>query len=83
MNRLGMQGNQSGVAALKARLERECEAYRLFCNGFALTASHTAITKRMEAFGGLVAQIQTALVPLVGEQEATTIIGHALQENVT
>ena len=75
--------NQSEVAALRARLDRECEAYSLFCNGFAITASHTAITKRMEAMSLRVGEIQAALVALIGEQEAAESIGNALQEKVT
>jgi hypothetical protein len=74
--------NQSEVAALRARLDRECEAYSLFCNGFAITASHTAITKRMEAFSMSMGKIQTALVAFIGEKEATKIIRVALQEKV-
>ncbi len=77
------EGNQSQVAVLKERLDRECEAYNLFCNGFAITASHSAITKRMQAFGGTVGEIQTALVPLIGNEQATQIIGETLQEKVT
>jgi hypothetical protein len=75
-----MDGNQSEVATLRARLDRECESYSLFFNGFAMTASHTAITKRMEAMSLSVEKIQTALVPLVGEKEAIKIVGVALQE---
>ena len=75
--------NQSEVAALRARLDRECEAYSLFFNGFAMTASHTAITKRMEAMSLSVGEIQAALVALIGEKEATESIGNALQEKVT
>jgi hypothetical protein len=78
-----MDGNQSEVATLRARLDRECEAYSLFCNGFAITANHTAITKRMQAFSLRVREIQTALIPLVGEKEATKTIGVVLQEQVT
>jgi hypothetical protein len=75
--------NQSEVAALRARLDREWEAYNLFCNGFAVTASHAAITKRMEAMSLCVGEIQAALVALIGEQEATKTIRVALQEKVT
>ena len=78
-----MDGNQSEVATLRARLDRECEAYSLFCNGFAMTANHTAITKRMQALSLRAREIQTALIPLVGEKEATKIIGVVLQEQVT
>jgi hypothetical protein len=78
-----VDGNQSEVATLRARLDRECEAYSLFCNGFAITANHIAITKRMQAFSLRVREIQTALIPLVGEKEATKTIGVALQEKVT
>ncbi len=77
-----LDGNQSEVATLRARLDRECEAYSLFCNGFAITANHTAITKRMQAFSLRVREIQTALIPLVGEKEATKTIGVVLQEQV-
>jgi hypothetical protein len=77
-----VDGNQSEVATLRARLDRECEAYSLFCNGFAITANHTAITKRMQAFSSRVREIQTALIPLVGEKEATKTIGATLQEKV-
>jgi hypothetical protein len=78
-----MDRNQSEVATLMARLDRECEAYSLFCNGFAITANHTAITKRMQAFSSCVREIQTALIPLVGEKEAAKSIGATLQEKVT
>ena len=78
-----LDGNQSEVATLRARLDRECEAYSLFCNGFAMTASHTAITKRMEAMSLRVGEIQAALGALIGEKEATESIGNALQEKVT
>ncbi len=80
--RRSMDGNQSEVAALRARLDRECEAYSLFLNGFAIAASHTAITKRMEAFGLSVEEIHTALVPLIGAKEATKTIRNALQVKV-
>ncbi len=78
-----LDGNQSEVATLRARLDRECEAYSLLFNGFAITASHTAITKRMEAISLGVEKIHTALVALIGEKEATKTIGVALQEKVT
>ena len=78
-----MERNHSEVAALKARLEKECAAYRFFLQGFALTASHRAITKRMEAFGVAVTEIKRALLPLLGEEEATRIIGKTFQEKVT
>jgi hypothetical protein len=78
-----VDGNQSEVATLMARLDRECEAYSLFCNGFAITANHIAITKRMQAFSVRVREIQTALIPLIGEKEATKTIGVTLQEKVT
>jgi hypothetical protein len=55
----------------------------LFCNGFAVTASHAAITKRMEAMSSCVGEIQAALVALMGEQEATKTIRVALQDKVT
>jgi hypothetical protein len=77
------EGNQSQVAVLRERLDRECEAYSLFCNGFAITASHPAITKRMQVFGGTVREIQTALVPLIGDEQTTQIIGETFQEKVT
>ncbi len=77
-----MDGNQSEVATLRARLDRECEAYSLLFNGFAMTASHTAITRRMEAFSLSMGKIQTALVACIGEKEAIKIIGVALQEKV-
>ena len=77
------EGNQSQVAVLRERLERECEVYNLFCNGFAITASHSAITKRMQAFSGTVGEIHTALVPLIGDEQTTQIIGETLQEKVT
>ena len=78
-----MDGNQSEVATLRAQLDRECEAYSLLFNGFAITASHAAITKRMEAISLGVEKIRTALVALIGEKEATKTIGIALQEQVT
>jgi hypothetical protein len=78
-----MESNQSEVAALKARLDRECEAYRFFLNGFAVMASHRAITKRMESFSVAVTEIKRGLLPLLGEEEATTIIGKAFQEKLT
>jgi hypothetical protein len=76
------EGNQSEVAVLRERLDKECEAYHLFCNGFAVTASYAATTKRMQAFSGCVGEIQTALVPLVGDEQATRVIGKTLQEKV-
>jgi hypothetical protein len=60
-----MNGNRSEVAALRARLDKEYEAYNLFCNGFAVTASHTAISKRMRAFSMHVGEIHTALAPVL------------------
>jgi len=78
-----VDGNQSEVATLRAQLDRECEAYSLLFNGFAITASHAAITKRMEAISLGVEKIRTALVALIGEKEATKTIGIALQEQVT
>jgi hypothetical protein len=78
-----MNRNRSEVAALRARLDKECEAYNLFCNGFAVTASHTTITKRMRAFSMHVGEIHTALVPLIGDEQAAMIIGNVFQEKVT
>jgi hypothetical protein len=80
--RRSMEGNQSEVAAPRARLDRECEAYNLFCNGFAVTASHTAITTRMRAFSVHVEEIHSALVSLIGDEQATMIIGNVFQEKV-
>jgi hypothetical protein len=81
--RRSLDGSQSEVAALRARLDKECEAYSLFCNGFAMTASHTAITKRMQAFSVRVGEIHTALVSLVEDTQATKIIRKAFEEKVT
>ena len=78
-----LDGNQSEVATLRARLDRECEAYSSFCNGFAITANHTAITTRMRTFSVHVGEIHTALVPLIGDEQATMIIGNVFQEKVT
>jgi hypothetical protein len=77
-----MDGNRSEVAALRERLDKECEAYKMFCHGFAVTASHRAITTRMRAFSVQVGEIYTALVPLIGDEQATTIIGNVFQEKV-
>jgi hypothetical protein len=77
------EGNQSQVAALRERLDRECEAYNLFCHGYAVTASHAAITTRMQAFSKCVGEIHTTLVPLIGDEQTTQIVGKALQEKVT
>jgi hypothetical protein len=78
-----MNRNRSEVAALRERLDKECEAYNVFCHGFAVTASHAAITTRMRAFSGCVGEIHTALVPLIGDEQATQIIGKVFQEKVT
>jgi hypothetical protein len=78
-----MERNQSEVAALKARLETECEGYRFFVQGFALTASHSAITRRMQAFGVALREIKNELLAHVGEEEASRIIGQTFQEKVT
>ncbi len=41
----------SEVARLRERLEKEYEALTLLKAGFAVSANHTSITKRMELFG--------------------------------
>jgi hypothetical protein len=70
LQRRRMDANRSEVAALRARLDREYEAYNLFCNGFAVTASHAAINKRMQALCVSVKEIQSELVPLIGNTQA-------------
>ncbi len=45
------QDNQSEIAQFLERWDQEVEALKQGLNGFALTAQHEIITRRMQAFG--------------------------------
>jgi hypothetical protein len=66
--------NQSEVARLMQRLDAECEAARLAMHGYAETARHEAITKRMENMG----RLHEELMGIVGEEKATEALVRAM-----
>ena len=60
----------SDIAYLKEQIEQECKAMQDGLNGFAITARHDFITKRLDIIGVYQKQLET----LVGEQAATYIL---------
>jgi len=67
-------GSQSEIARLIQQLDAECEAARLAMTGYAETAKHEVITKRMERMGVLHEELRG----IVGEREATEVLVRAM-----
>ena len=61
---------ESEVAQIRQRIEVECVALKLAMDGFAIGASHQAITARYERLG--VCQVE--LEHLLGEQVGKTML---------
>lgn len=55
---------ESEIALIRERIEQECAALRLALDGFAVCASHEAITARYDRLGAC----QTELEQLIGPQ---------------
>ena len=68
----------SEVARLRERLEKEYEALTLLKAGFAVSANHTSITKRMELFGDCLSQTQEQLTLLIGDAAAEQVVAEVL-----
>lgn len=66
--------NQSEVARLIQQLNAECEAARRAMHGYAETARHEAITRRMERMGALHEELRE----IVGDEEATEVLVKAM-----
>jgi hypothetical protein len=61
---------ESEIAQIRRRIEEECLALKLAMEGFAITASHQAITARYDQLG----IYQTELEKMVGEQAGKTFV---------
>jgi hypothetical protein len=70
------QGKTSEIAQIMAQIQAEYESSLYGLTGFASgTARHDFITARMERIG----QLHSDLRELVGEQNATGLLVHALE----
>lgn len=70
------QGTKSEVAQIMAQIQSEYESSKRGLAGLATgTARHEFITARMERIG----QLHNNLRDLVGEQDATGLLVHALE----
>lgn len=64
----------SEIARLREQIELACESAQRGLTGYAAVASHEFITARLEHLGQQLAEYEQALVPLVGQQEAVTMV---------
>jgi hypothetical protein len=58
---------ESDVAQIRQRIAQECEALRLAMEGFAVGASHQAITARYERIGSYQAELEKLMGPKAEE----------------
>lgn len=58
---------ESEIALLRKRIEQECAALRLALDGFAVCASHEAITARYDRLGTYQAELEQLIGPQANE----------------
>ena len=68
----------SEVARLREQLEKEYEALTLLKGGFAVSANHASITKRMELFGDCLSKTEEQLALLIGDAAAEQVVAEVL-----
>ena len=71
-------GSVSEVARLREHLEKEYASLTLLKEGFAVSANHAAITKRMELFGDCLNKTQGQLTLLIGDAAAEQVVAEVL-----